>query len=57
MFKSKFLLAAAVFSIVPNMAMATTVYDTFGSFPNADFGGTGIPNDSVAASTQIMISR
>jgi len=53
-FKSKFLLAAAVFSMVPSMAMATTVYDTFGSFPNADFGGTGIPNDSVAASTQIV---
>jgi hypothetical protein len=40
--------------MVSRMAMATTVYDDFGPFPNADFGGTGIPNDSVAASTQIV---
>ena len=52
MFKSKFLLAAAVFSIVPNMAMATTVYDEFGSFPDATWGGSGIPNDAVAVSRQ-----
>ena len=40
--------------MVSRMAMATTAYDEFGPFPNADFGGTGIPNDSVAASTQII---
>ena len=54
MFKSKFLLAAAVFSIVPNMAMATTVYDEFGSFPDATWGGSGIPNDAVAVSRQLV---
>jgi hypothetical protein len=53
-FKSKFLLAAAVFSIVPNMAMATTIYDTFGAFPDATWGGSGIPNDAVAVSRQIV---
>jgi hypothetical protein len=48
-------LLIAVFALTASrMAMATTVYDTFGPFPNADFGGTGIPNDSVAASTQII---
>lgn len=36
------------------MAMAITVYDTFGGFSNATWGGTGIPNDSVAVSTQII---
>ncbi|MEM7680371.1 MAG: PEP-CTERM sorting domain-containing protein [Planctomycetota bacterium] len=35
-------------------ASADPIFDTFGPFPNATFGGTGIPNDSVAASTQIV---
>jgi hypothetical protein len=48
-------LLIAVFALTASrVAMATTVYDDFGPFPNADFGGTGIPNDSVAASTQIV---
>lgn len=40
--------------VVPGIASAITVSDDFGPFPNANFGGTGIPNDSVAASTQII---
>ncbi|MEM9296588.1 MAG: PEP-CTERM sorting domain-containing protein [Planctomycetota bacterium] len=35
-------------------AMATPIFDTFGPFPNATFGGEGIPNGSVAASTQVL---
>jgi hypothetical protein len=35
-------------------ASAYTTYDTFGPFPNATFGGSGIPNDSVAAAKQIV---
>lgn len=46
------LLACAL--AVPGMSSAFTVYDTFGAFPNANFGGSGIPNDSVAAAKQIV---
>ncbi len=38
----------------PGMASAFTVYDTFGAFPNANFGGSGIPNGAVAAAKQII---
>lgn len=44
------LLAAAL----PTLAPAFTVYDEFGSFPDATWGGSGIPNDAVAASMQIV---
>lgn len=48
-------LLIAVFALMASrMVMATTVYDDFGPFPNADWGGTGIPNDAVAASNQIV---
>ncbi len=40
--------------LLPGFASAITISDNFGPFPNATFGGTGIPNDSVAASTQII---
>ena len=33
---------------------AFTVFDSFGSFPDATWGGTGIPNDAVAAAKQIV---
>ncbi|MEM6799637.1 MAG: PEP-CTERM sorting domain-containing protein [Planctomycetota bacterium] len=34
--------------------MATPIFDSFGPFPSANFGGDGIPNDSVAASKQVI---
>lgn len=34
--------------------LATPIFDEFGPLPQATFGGTGIPNDAVAASTQII---
>ncbi len=37
---------------LPGIAAATPVYDTFGPLTGANFGGTGIPNDSVAISSQ-----
>lgn len=40
--------------LLPGIASAFTIYDDFGSFPDATFGGTGIPNDAVAASMQII---
>ena len=40
--------------MAPSMAMAITVYDEFGSFPEATWGGSGIPNDAVAVSRQIV---
>ena len=36
----------------PTLVTAAPIYDTFGSFPDATWGGSGIPNDAVAASTQ-----
>jgi hypothetical protein len=35
-------------------ASAFTIYDSFGPFPDATWGGSGIPNDAVAASRQIV---
>lgn len=40
--------------LVPKMALAVTVFDTFGAFPDATWGGTGIPTDAVATSKQIV---
>jgi hypothetical protein len=37
---------------MPGMALAVPVYDTFGPLTGANFGGTGIPNDTVAISSQ-----
>jgi hypothetical protein len=39
---------------LPGIAPAFTIYDSFGEFPDATWGGTGIPNDAVAASRQII---
>jgi len=45
-----FTLAAALsFSVG---AQAAPIFDTFGSLPQATFGGSGIPNDAVAISSQ-----
>ena len=52
MFKSNFLLAAVIFSVVPSAVIASPLYDTFGPLDEATFGGTGIPNDEVAISSQ-----
>lgn len=37
---------------IPGIASAIPVYDTFGPLTGANFGGTGIPNGSVAISSQ-----
>jgi hypothetical protein len=37
---------------MPGIASAVPVYDTFGPLTGANFGGTGIPNDTVAISSQ-----
>ncbi|MEM9914946.1 MAG: PEP-CTERM sorting domain-containing protein [Planctomycetota bacterium] len=47
-------LAALVAVSVVSSVEATPIFETFGPFPNATFGGSGIPNDSVAASRQII---
>ena len=51
-FKSNYLLAAAIFSVTPSAVIASPLYDTFGPLDQATFGGTGIPNDEVAISSQ-----
>ena len=48
------LAAIAVIAAVPGLSSAFTVYDGFGAFPDATWAGTGIPNDAVAASKQIV---
>jgi len=44
--------AAAALAAIPGLASAVPLYDTFGPLDTATFGGTGIPNDEVAVSTQ-----
>ncbi len=46
------LAAIAVIAAVPGLANAIPLYDTFGPLTGANFGGTGIPNGSVAISSQ-----
>jgi hypothetical protein len=48
------LACGAFASLAACHAQAVTVFDSFGPFPNATFGGSGIPNDSVAKSMQIV---
>jgi hypothetical protein len=48
------LVAIAALATAPGIASAFTVYDTFGAFPDASWGGTGIPNDAVAAAKTII---
>jgi len=52
MFKPNLFLAAAIFSVVPSAVIASPLYDSFGPLDQATFGGTGIPNDEVAISSQ-----
>ena len=47
-------LAGAAVAAVAASAQATPIFDTFGPLPDATFGGTGIPNDEVAAGMQIV---
>jgi len=44
------LVAAAL--VLPGASFAVPLYDTFGPLDQATFGGTGIPNQEVAVSTQ-----
>jgi len=48
------LLSAAAMLTASAAAPAFTIYDDFGAFPDATWGGTGIPNDAVAASRQFI---
>jgi len=48
------LAAVAVIAAVPGIGSAFTVFDDFGAFPDATWGGTGIPNDAVAAAKQFV---
>lgn len=48
------LTATAISVLSPLHGNATPIFDTFGDFPLADFGGSGIPNEFVAASAQIV---
>lgn len=52
----QFLVAATGISslVLASTASAFTIYDEFGSFEDATWGGSGIPNDAVAASMQIV---
>ena len=47
------LLSGAAIALFCATASATPIFDVFGPLPQATFGGTGIPNDEVAAGTQI----
>jgi len=48
-------IAAVLMAIaLPGISSAFTIYDEFGSFEDATWGGSGIPNDAVAASMQIV---
>ncbi len=40
--------------LAPKVALAVTIYDDFGAFPDATWGGSGISNDAVATSKQIV---
>jgi hypothetical protein len=40
--------------MAPSAVIATPVYDVFGPLPEANFGGTGIPNNTVAVSRQTV---
>ena len=42
----------AALATMPGLASAVPLYDYFGPLPEATFGGTGIPNEEVAVSTQ-----
>lgn len=46
------LAAIAALAAAPALVSATPLYDTFGPLTGANFGGSGIPNGSVAISSQ-----
>ena len=46
--------AAIILLLLPGFASAFTVFDDFGSFPDATWGGSGIGTDAVAASDQFV---
>jgi hypothetical protein len=50
---SKLIIGAAIGSLAAS-ASAIPIFDVFGPLPEATFGGTGIPNDEVAAGTQFV---
>lgn len=45
---------SAIAFLAPLSATAAPIFDEFGPLDNATFGGTGIPNEEVAVSTQIV---
>lgn len=45
------LAAIALIATAPGLVSATPLFDTFGPLTGANFGGVGIPNDSVAISS------
>ncbi len=47
-------LACFATAFVAPIATAAPIYDEFGPLDNATFGGSGIPNEEVAVSTQII---
>lgn len=49
-----FVLAGASAVVLAAPAKADPIFDFFGPLPQATFGGTGIPNDEVAAGSQII---
>ena len=50
----KALIASAAVAAVASCAQAEPIFDFFGALPQATFGGTGIPNDEVAAGIQFV---
>ena len=48
----KTLYTVSLLLLCPGMSMASPLYDTFGPLDQATFGGTGIPNQEVAISSQ-----
>lgn len=46
------IVAVAAVCAMPGLAIATPLYDSFGPLTGANFGGVGIPNGSVAISSQ-----
>lgn len=56
MFKSLLLVASVAVAGIAYADPITPTYDTFGALPAATFGGSGIPNTSVAISTVVLPS-
>ncbi|MEM1072095.1 MAG: PEP-CTERM sorting domain-containing protein [Planctomycetota bacterium] len=52
--RSTYVLLGVAAATMASGASADPIFDTFGPLPQATFGGTGIPNDEVAAGTQFV---